>query len=505
MNDFKSDQKRQVIPRWRDFIVTAAMGELDSLQSPNNRFNNANLEPLIQDWIRKRTYGVAVDLVSSAYIVGEKEKVKDAAKFILETNSNKDIIINKIANDILNERDVSDEIICAPQTIDFHKSIHDLRKELYNDQRNSIAHVDMARRYLILGQIVKAEKHVKIALASSNNNRFILRSAIRFYIHNKKDYNKAHQLVQNNIIRRDPWLLAADIALSEMMEKRSNNIRLAQEMIKSGNINPFNLAELLAELATVEMNHGSIRESRKLFRTALKNPNDNTIAQILWAKKKINLDDIEIDFKKIICPYEALTYYYKNDKQWDKAIDYTKLWQMDQLFSKYPAIEGSYLSSLILDDNKQAIEFAQNGIRANPNEPVLLNNLAVSYARMNNIVEAEKQFYKIKFSELDKNMEIVWYATMGLIEYRKHNILAGRDYYMKAIDTALSKRDKRRAAMASIYLVKEEVLAKSSTIQASLGLAIKYNEGLDDPEVKYLFEKELKKYISNDDVWKHTP
>ena len=83
---------RLIIPRWRRFDLTAALGELGtgSLKPVDPRPASAApvagtlLGNLVADWRENRTFGFAADLVGAALAGGAPQHAQEAAQFILD-------------------------------------------------------------------------------------------------------------------------------------------------------------------------------------------------------------------------------------------------------------------------------------------------------------------------------------------------------------------------------------------------------------------------------------
>ena len=124
--------------------------------------------------------------------------------------------------------------------------------------------IELSRLYAILGVEKKSLYAANIALSLGRNNRYIIRSAVRLLIHfSEKD--KAHKIIlQTENYKHDPWLLSAEIAVSSILEIPSKNIKYAINSLNDG-IQPLSqLTELFGSIATIELNNGAWKKSKKL-------------------------------------------------------------------------------------------------------------------------------------------------------------------------------------------------------------------------------------------------
>jgi hypothetical protein len=94
---------------------------------------------------------------------------------------------------------------------------------------------------------------------------------------------------------------------------------------------------------------------------------------------------------------------------------------------------GSFLASSILGDFKVAEEFANFGLRADPGDFLLMNNLVVAKARQNEPTAAAI-FAKIRPD--DRLNEYTYQATRGLLKYAAGDEAGGAEDYTSAIKLA---------------------------------------------------------------------
>src|SRR5690349_8444524 len=100
------DKARDVIPRWRDFRTTVAIGELKSasgsqrlvIEFPNGDF----LRSKLRDWSRHRDIAHAADLIGAAFVLGRQREVEEAAAFLLKQDEHVPSTAKSIAYQILN-------------------------------------------------------------------------------------------------------------------------------------------------------------------------------------------------------------------------------------------------------------------------------------------------------------------------------------------------------------------------------------------------------------------
>jgi tetratricopeptide (TPR) repeat protein len=344
-----------------------------------------------------------------------------------------------------------------------HHRIRLLKNKINEDPRNSIARIDIAREYTVLGEYEKAYKNILIALALNKENRFILRSSARFLVHIGKADLANHILHQIAKSTEDPWLLAAEIATSSVLSAPSKLYKLGIKVLDSNKYRQHHLSELAAALATQEYNFGNLKKAKKFFKAARISPTENAVAQIIWAYNKLGLEPNEFKDLQTSRLYEARARENFSKGNWAVAVNEGIRWFNDQPFSRIPAQFISYLASSILEDYTKAIRICEISLEANPKDFTLLNNISFALASQNQPSEAEKYFNRINELSLDNEQKIIYNATKGLIQFRYKDINKGHFYYNKAIEIADKNKFEVYSILASIYFLKEQTIVGVTT------------------------------------------
>ena len=137
-------EKRNVIPRWRSFHQTLALGELARSPKDLPSTEDGQLEKRVWEWKRDRTIWHASDLVSCAFILQQPDLAREAAEFIL-TARNAPVAAVSLASTLLNRNtDAAQTEAGSENTVDAHQAIHRARERLREDPRNAIQWVDLA-------------------------------------------------------------------------------------------------------------------------------------------------------------------------------------------------------------------------------------------------------------------------------------------------------------------------------------------------------------------------
>ena len=229
-------------------------------------------------------------------------------------------------------------------------------------------------------------------------------------------------------------------------------------MISNDSFSPFNLTELAAALATIELASGKVRKSRRLFARSLRQPNENSIAQAVWATrhdKQISVADHLFEAKRA---FEASCRRSFENGHWEDTLLQCERWQYDEPFSSDPRILGSFVAGVVLEDFKRAKNFLGDLDIARVRNFTLLNNLAfidINLGELNSAAEALGSAKQLIDSDRDR---AVWSATMGLLEYRRGHSERGRHLYSDSRDLARKLPDHEPIlALSSVFGAFEEL------------------------------------------------
>src|SRR5260221_10818795 len=91
---------------------------------------------------------------------------------------------------------------------------------------------------------------------------------------------------------------------------------------------------------------------------------------------------------------------------------------------------------------------------ANNGLSILHNNLAVALAIQGRVDEAAQELAKVKLSQAISD-EIVNFATRGLIQMRRGDLVGGAELYQRSIELAVSERNPVLWCRASAHYIYE--------------------------------------------------
>ena len=491
MPGFTKNDDRYIIPRWRSFRDTVRTTELDYAESaPSMAHSAASAEFLanrLADWEAHRTVGHASDLVGAAVAIGRPKEVTEAAYFLLDQNRVVSPWAREIALDAIGYADntVNESPLDSVQLAQtFHAQVRALRRMLRLEPNDPITWVELARNYAILGHTSHARRCILAALQLAKNNRFVLRAATRFLLH-EEDAEMAHRiLLRAESTPFDSWLVAAEIAVGSIHSGRPKFVKNARKMLADESISEAHITEVASAMATLELESGHYRKSKKLFRQSLRNPTENSMAQAVWAARKHIVLSISNEFESVAHSYEARTLHSVLEGNWNDCIDPCRSWHYYQPFSRRPCIQGSFVAATALEDFQCGVEFATMGLNANPNDFMLLNNFAFSAAQCGMVDQAENKLARASRLALSSTDLAVFKATAGLVSFRKREIGRGRRLYLDARSSIKSLRSKERDkldAFATTFHAIEEFRANTGEGEKICAEALRLLRLVKDP------------------------
>ena len=490
------DGPRQVVPRWRLFKESMTRGELmplTPLLAP--RFNEEHLAERILDWKESPSLSVAADLVSCAIALGLDRVAADAAMFVISNKSapaparNLAAIYLQQSGIDVPERagiDVSADTskatgqLLTPENGRQIYEIHRLRCSLRAYPNNPIQWMNLALLYTSAGDFPKARRAVQAALHLAPVNRFVLRSASRFFLH-IGERDRAHKLLSRSpSVHADPWILAAEIATADSMQRTSGFIKHARRTMEQRRFDNQQVSELASAIGTLEYKAGKDRDGRKHLAASLLEPSENAIAQAGWIARKFT-SNFYLPEAQLKASPEAAAWDGYELSNWKRSLQQALLWQDDQPFSSRPAIHGSFVAATVFEDFAQAKQIAVRGLLSNRSDPTLVNNFVFAATMNGDLDIAIEEAKHLEIDSLASKERIAVLATRGLIAFRSDNKEVGRVLYREAIELARKERDEAREAQAKAYLAMEELRSGTTNATQMCEEAIRLAKSLHSP------------------------
>lgn len=421
-----------------------------------------NLDAKVSEWRRHRSASFASDLLASAILAEDYPDAIEAARFILSTESQSSQAARLVAKRVLDPQsfDVGESALLSDEAL--YRAVASARKRTREDLRNALAWTDLSLAYASLGFVTKAIRSMELALALAPTNRHVLRSFSRLLVHAGDPDRAIAELRHAPNLSTDPWLLAAEVAVSDFAERRSAVLKQGIAVISQARHHAFQITELASAVGTIDWKHGDRRGAKNHFRTALEAPTGNSVAQASWVSRESGLVTLAQEHLETPRSFEAQAREYLQHQDWEESLGASILWMQDEPFSSAPALFSSYIASVILERWGEALAILDQASLANPTQWEVLNNTAFCYASMNQLSKATEYFIRLDADIEDGRRHGTYLATRGLIAFRSGDLKEGRSSYEAAL-TVFAKHDLQSArALGAYFLAREEVLARSS-------------------------------------------
>lgn len=494
---FIDTSDRLIIPSWRKFANT--IEELNPIGQYKHPVGQGDIQTYVRKWREYPSLISAGELISAAIVNNRtaEAEVSEAAGFVLHSSDNVPLSLDNASKQLLN-KPLPPEVI-PQREFPIYGEIAKLKELLSKYPTSAILHVEIARCYVLLGQIKSASLHMDAALYFDRHSRFVVRAAARFLIHIKEEEKAVQTLRNSGLTKRDPWLMASEISVSRRFKKRSPNVKRAIQLVESGNFSDFDLSELRGTIGMEEYANASYKKSRKLFNQSLLSPNDNSFAQAQWMMQNRHLEllfpstPIDVTYKESLCHEKFFEGNYAS------ALQYAKEWQKDAPYSIKCAMFGSGISTIYQKDYKTSIQILDTYLRTNNKSKEALNDLAYAYALNNETVEAQRRidsaarFIDMKYLE---EVDICLVATQGLICFRTGNIEEGSRLYEQAIEASKLLPRKEHFYSATLNYCRELIRSNRAAnnrekVQNMLEEVADYPKGTPIQLLKEEVEEEL--------------
>lgn len=519
MKSFSDRFDRQVIPGWHDSKAKALGSEAGSLVPRTSPSLAVDVETIREELDRTKSLGVAVDALNVALVASNGELASAAASIIDKKRTELPKTVVDLADRVLGR--IPNELPILPSFRMFHGGqVRELRELLRAFPQSPLLHLDIARHFVTLGCRDKAARAVAAALTLAPHNRVVLRSAARFYSFvGEKD--RAYALIRNAArTQADPWLIAAEIALSQEVNRPPLHWSKGRDFLERASVAPIHLSELATAVGTIELMSGNRKKARKLFAQGLRGPTANSLAQARWAELRMGM---ELVTAEPIAPqvvdhaFEARTLQAFNTGDMATALQAARNWFHVEPFSPLAASAVAHIGGL-MDDYKTVMEHAELCRHVHPNDVSLRNNYLYAWISSGEIFRSGASIVsndddddddddvpirvvKNVVSELRGYIEDGGYsavhalANLGLLAYRLGQPETGRTLYDQTIQ--LARRGNlaaHHAAAAAVFHAREAILAgvpwASETIATARGLAKSGGSGQSPaPSITFYMKK----------------
>lgn len=484
-------EERFVVPRWRPFRATRALGELDHPRiGAEQTLSDAEDSPDTHRFEESPGLHMASDVLDQALNrPGTPNEALPAARFVLGA-ANAPPDMRRLAQMIEGRvrgltPDADDRDLDLPEPA---AQVRHWRRSLRRFPRNPTAWMDLALAQTIGGDLNRARRSVITALALAPHNRFILRSASRFFVH-IADPERAKAILTTAATQSgDPWLMAAEIATSQISGRASTLILPARRTLQARQFLPAHASELACAVASLDLGSGNDKRARKFLYQALEDPTENTVAQAEFESRRSRISVPET----LVAQegrFEAQALDFASRSLWTQSISAAQQWQADQPFAPDPAMYLSYIAAVRLEDYETARRAAAIGFVANPHSSMLANNLAFALANLGDWEMASQTLERIAEGSLKPPEVPVVSATQGLVAFRAGDPERGRLLYSAAVAEASRQSATDQAAFAATYWAREELRIGSPFATEVVGAARIAVERSRHPDARAVFDR----------------
>jgi len=477
MSIFQDKSQRRILPRWRTSGSAAQSADLMATKPlrVSATDDGSHLREARYAFEREPSIGNAADLISAASMVGETVAAEQAAVFVLANKNQAPQTLLALAHSLLDEPVAPNEVSLVGTRSNGTVIAH-TRTLLRLHTDNPVLWSDMARHYASHGNRREAKRCMSVALQLAPNHRWMLRIATRFMVHSG-DAEEAHRrLVQHPRTPKDPWLIAAELATAQVAQRPPKFWRQGNDFIKLSGVAPLHMSELATAVGMFELEAGEAKKARRLVELALRDPTENTLAQVSWARENKHLrgasglndlvqhtsNAFEADFR-----LRGLS----GDLLGAKAAG--ERWACDEPFAARPITGLAFIAS-IFDDYDQTIELAEKirlldgSIDSNLEMNTLFSRMSSNRLSMEKDRREIETIYTRLMTFTEEKNAFHAMANLALWHYRFGQVSVGAALYQKAI-TILEKRGTiESAALAATFAAREAILARQPGAQVLL-------------------------------------
>lgn len=142
------DLPRRVIPRWRDFRTTAALGELGASKGARAETTSQppDFEDLLRIWRHQKSDSLAAELLGASWLQNASDVTSETARFIVREGSSAHPFSKEIARHLLEEQTdpTSADTVRIQRNAD-GTLIRALRHSLRTFPQNAVGWCELAR------------------------------------------------------------------------------------------------------------------------------------------------------------------------------------------------------------------------------------------------------------------------------------------------------------------------------------------------------------------------
>ena len=477
MSIFQDKSQRRILPRWRTSGSAAQSADLMAIKPLHVRVkeDGSHLREARYAFEREPSIGNAADLIAAASMAGEIGTAEQAAEFVVANANQAPHTLLALAHSLLDAPDTPNDVPLVGTRANGHV-IAQTRTLLRLNPDNPVLWSDMARHYASHGNRREAKRCMNVALQLAPNHRWMLRIATRFLVHAGEAEEAHRRLVLHPRTPKDPWLIAAELATAQVAQRPPKFWRQGNDIIKLGGVAPLHLSELATAVGMFELETGETKKARRLVEMALREPTENTLAQVSWARESKHLRGASVLDNLVQHASNAFEADFRlkgfaGDLLGAKSAG--EQWACDEPFAARPIAGLAFIAS-ILDDYDQTVAMAESVRRLDGRVDSTLE-MNTFFARMSSghlSMEKDRREIEAIHTRLmaiaeEKNAFHAM-ANLALWHYRFGQIPVGAALYQKVTAMLEKSGPLESAALAAAYAAREAILVRQPSAQVLL-------------------------------------
>jgi len=441
---------------YKDTIALPVPSDLSKLKwmRPIIQLKDGNIWDQLNEWRKSKDDNLAGSILSQAIIQNRREEFSEVSNYLLKKYPSDNVykwLFRKGLVDL---------------TID--QRIRHNYEKLSLEPEDSITWTDQAINYMLLNDREEAIKSIEEAISINRSMGFIVRNAARIFSLTGDNGRAIKLLKSSEYYRYDPQIVSAEIAFSQLENRKTTGISIGDKLLKDPQYNNQEKSELASTLGTIEFFKENFTRSEQLFDLSLIDPNKNSYEQSLWYKRQ---EISPQQFKAYSDSNEIQTHKYSKSNDFENALFHSLRWIDEEPYSTRPYRVSSYIQGVIFGNHSEAFDLIKKGTESqkqikgsnysHQEERGSNNDMAYHLLKANRIQEArvyiEPTLELRLFKENLQDIDYVAIATLGLYAYKTNEFEHGKKLYRKTISHFLNSGKKYLAGSAFLNFFEEEI------------------------------------------------
>ncbi len=447
-------EDRQLIPRWH---TSRKAFQLSFPNAPKevstSNENDIWLVKAIDTWKENPDLPNAIDL----YVRLVQEDLKEHSLYLT--------LKNRLIKSYQHLPDVIKSLVCpkadyldTTEAYGYSTNVENIRliiKKLKalteRNPRDSWSWMDLGFYYSIIGEADKAKYHALVARNLDAHNSFISRAFTRHAVHSGDPELAEWNLRKNPLLKKNPMLLSAYIALCSSYDIGRNNVNDGRKLLTTWNGDASRVSELLACIGTIDIKNGALKKGKKLINQALISPSENVISHVSWLnhKHKINVQNAN---NESVSLERNINNLYSKGKFKECRAELVKMYNF-QPYSSASISDAGYLSIVALKDMSFVKQISENRVPKSHMGFSELNNLIVAKMLSNELddIHRDIELLRRKVDATDIQTVATFNATCGMLFFSIGNIETGQKFYEESINLLSKHNSKRYLCVANYF------------------------------------------------------